>query len=212
MASLRRHQCLIYAGSPIQYLPAVTAAICRKLKENQRCLYLNSIPMVAGLRSYLAATGLDVAQHEQKGSLILSSDQDHLVNGHFAIEHMMQTLQNALEEARGDGYAGMWATGDMSWEFGPDRDFSKLVEYEWQLEEFFRSNPDFGGVCQYHADTLPWQCLHHGVATHPAIFVNDTLSRINPDYVPRIKFQPDRLQSHRLELALANLLRPEDVN
>ena len=30
-----------------------------------------------------------------------------------------------------DGYSGLWATGDMSWEFGPAKDFSMLLEYEW---------------------------------------------------------------------------------
>lgn len=212
MASLRRHQCLVYAGSPIQHLPAVTAAICRRLKENYRCLYLNSAPMVAGLRSYLAAAGLDVARYMDNGSLVLSSEQDHLIDGHFVIDHMLNTLLGALEETRSMGYSGMWATGDMTWEFGPDKDFSKLLEYEWQLEELMRQNPDLGGVCQYHADLLPRECMHTCLATHPAIFVNETLSRINPDYVPPLQFRPDQLPSHKLELALSNLLRAEDAN
>lgn len=50
---------------------------------------------------------------------------------------MMQTLADAFSQAMNDGYAGLWASGDMTWEIGGDKDFSRLLEYEWRLEEFF---------------------------------------------------------------------------
>jgi hypothetical protein len=43
----------------------------------------------------------------------------------------------------------------MTWEFGRARDFSRLLEYEWRLEEFFQKHPELEGICQYYADTLP---------------------------------------------------------
>ena len=43
----------------------------------------------------------------------------------------------------------------MTWELGPDKDFSRLLEYEWRLEEFLRANPRMGGICQYHVDNIP---------------------------------------------------------
>lgn len=68
---------MIYDGSPAGYLPALAATIRQKLNENYRCLYLNSPPMVAGLRSYLFAIGVDVPQEVLKGTLILSSGDGH---------------------------------------------------------------------------------------------------------------------------------------
>jgi hypothetical protein len=44
------------------------------------------------------------------------------------IYRMLGILSAAVDQALNDGYQGRWATGDMSWEFGPERDFSKLVE------------------------------------------------------------------------------------
>jgi hypothetical protein len=78
-----RHQCLIYEGSPSQHLPALAATLKQKLDDNYRCLYLNSPVMVAGLRSCLAARGLDVFHHTSKGSLVLSSERHHLLEGCF---------------------------------------------------------------------------------------------------------------------------------
>src|SRR5581483_7714705 len=118
MQQLSRHQCLIYRGSPAQHLPALAALMRRKLAERHRCLYLDSPPMVAGLRSYLAAAGVDVAHEVEKRSLILSSDQGHLVNGQFDPDLMLRSLEEAVQQALSDGYEGLWATGDMTWEFG----------------------------------------------------------------------------------------------
>ncbi len=117
MESAPRHQCLVYQGAPSQHLPLVAPVIREKLEQNYRCLYLNSAPMVAGMRSYLAAAGIDVAHESAKGSLVLSSEQQHLRGGLFDADAMLQSLEDTLRQALRDGYAGLWATGDMTWEF-----------------------------------------------------------------------------------------------
>ena len=180
-----RHQCLIYEGSPSSHLPVLASVVRDKLNENHRCLYLNSPPMVAGLRSYLFAAGVNVPHEIMKGSLVLSSDTGHLLNGRFDVDHMLSVLNEAVDQALNEGYQGLWATGDMSWEFGPEKNFSKLLEYEWRLEEYFQKQPALSGICQYHTDTLPHTTVQDGLSTHQAIFINDTLSRLNPFYVQR---------------------------
>ncbi len=179
-----RHQCLIYEGSPAIHLPALAAIVRKKLSENYRCLYLNSPPMVAGIGSYLAAIGVDVAHEMAKTSLVLTSHLGHLVNGHFDVDRMMHSLEDAVRQALGDGYRGLWATGDMGWEFGQKKDFGKLLEYEVRLEEYFNKQPHLCGICQYHADTLPHEVVQQGRLTHQSLFVNETLSRLNPHYAP----------------------------
>lgn len=179
-----RHQCLLYSGAPSVHLPAVAAALRQKLHENYRCLYLNSPPMVAGIRSYLAAAGIDVAEAIGSTSLVLSSDRDHVTSEGFDLDSMLAQLADALSNALRDGYDGLWATGDMSWEFGPQQDFSKLAEYEWRLEQFLRAHPAAGGICQYHADALPSAVMRQGLVAHQSIYVNETLSRLNPYFAP----------------------------
>lgn len=184
-----RHQCLIYEGAPSGSLSALAAVIRDKLNANHRCLYLNSPTMVAGMRSYLAAAGVDVQSCIAKGSLVLSSALDHLVDGSFHCEQMMRKLDDAVKQSLNDGYQGLWATGDMSWEFGPDKDFKKLLEYEMNLEKYFREQPCLSGICQYHVDALPREAVQQATLTHQSFFINNTLSRLNPDYLP-----PERVQ------------------
>jgi hypothetical protein len=183
----------------------VSRVLRERLEQNDCCLYLNSPPMVAGMQSYLAAAGVDVAHEVGKGSLLLSSEQRHLRGGIFDADLMLHTLAEALEQALRDGYAGLWATGDMAWEFGPRRDFSRLLEYEWRLEEFFRTHLQLGGICQYHADTLPADAMRHGLIAHPTIFVNETLSLINPHYLRPESFTSEALEDPEIESVLSRL-------
>jgi hypothetical protein len=182
--SLRcRHQCLIYQGAPSRHLPALIPVLKHNLEKNYRCLYLDSPPMIAGMRCYLSAAGIDVEVEVAKGRLLLSSDQRHLDSGKFSVNRMLRTLNDAVQQSVLDGFNGLWATGDMTWEFGPDQNFSKLVEYECKLEDFIRQNPEFSGICIYHAETLPCEAVRHGLTTHRSLFFNETLSRINPHFV-----------------------------
>jgi MEDS: MEthanogen/methylotroph, DcmR Sensory domain len=184
MSQMSRHQCLVYEGSPSGHLPALVRAIRDKLKDNYRCLYLNSPPMVAGVRSYLFAGGIDVPKEIMKGSLVLSSEQGHLKNGRFDIDRMLEMLSGAVNQALNEGYRGLLGTGDMSWEFGPEKDFSKLVEYERRLEDLFQEHPTLFGICQYHTDTLPPETAQAGVLTHKSFFLNETLSRLSSHHFP----------------------------
>ena len=154
MEEMPRHQCVIYDGSPARLLPAIAASITQRLRDNLRCLYLNSPAMVAGVRSYLFAAGVDPDDEVAKGRLILTSDQSQITDGYFDASVMIRQLEEAVSQAVKDGFDGLWATGDMGWEMGRDCDLKKLVDYEFQLEELFQRHTMLYGLCQYHHGTL----------------------------------------------------------
>lgn len=181
-----RHQCLIYEKSPSDYLQPLARSIIANLKANNRCLYLNSPAMVAGTRCALAAEGLDLIAEIEKGALTLSSDQSHLSNGLFDVERMLVLLETAVSGALADGYAGLWASGDMTWELGGEANLDKLVDYEHRLDMFMRNNSALRGVCQYDGKTLPLLVVETGLRSHPGIYVNETLSHINSKYRAQI--------------------------
>jgi hypothetical protein len=187
-------------GSPVQHLPALAALIIEKIKANHRCLYLNSPPMVAGIRSYLAAAGMDVQQQTKSGALALSSDQDHLLNGRFDVDRMLWLLMDAVHQAQSDGYAGLWAAGDMTWEMGGENNLSKLIEYECRLETVFQEHPALCGICQYRTKTLPSDLIQAALYTHKAVFINETLSRMNPYYIPPESLAHRRLNTSSTEI------------
>ena len=172
----------IRTGEVILQNTALAAKMREMLHANYRCLYLNSPAMLAGMSSYLAAQGVDVALEKVKNRILLSSDQAHLSGGAFDVGQMLNKLELAVVQAVKDGYKGLWASGDMMWEFGTERNLPKLGEYERRLEELFHKQPALCGVCQYHCDLLPPEILRWALLTHRALFVDETLSRINPHY------------------------------
>ncbi|HEY5056778.1 MAG TPA: MEDS domain-containing protein [Acidobacteriaceae bacterium] len=184
-----RHQCLVYDGAPSRHLAALARTISERLAGDFRCMCFDSPPMMAGMRSYLAAEGVDVAHDVALGRLVFVSERSHLVDRRFEIARMTDGLSVALDDALDAGFRGLWCTGDIAWEFGPERDFSSLLEYERQLDAFIDAHPEFGGVCQYHRDTLPSQAVEAGLLCHPRIFVDQTLSLVNPRFISRESFR-----------------------
>jgi hypothetical protein len=209
MEQVHRHHCLVYEGSPSRHLPVLAAALCEKLDQNYRCFYLNNPEMVAEMRACLEARGLDVEDELRLGTLFLSSDRHHLKNGQFDTDAMLRDLGSAVRQALTDGFSGLWASGDMAWEFGPERDFSQLLDYEWKLEQFMQKTPEFTGVCQYHAHTLPRQTMRQGLLAHPSIFINESVALVNPHFLHQHAFTPQAEKSLEVESALDRLLQLE---
>ena len=197
METESRHQCMVYEGSPSQKLPMLAAIIQHKLDDGYRCLYLNSAPMVSGMRSTLAAMGIDVASEEAKERLILSAEPVSAGKA-FDSKVMLGILENTLNQALKDGYKGLWASGDMTWEFGPENDFSKLLEYELGLEEIFSRRKELCGICQYHKDTLPQDVMRQSLLAHPSVVISETLRRINPHYL-KSSWPADLNTTHKLD-------------
>lgn len=187
MIGTARHQCFVYDGPPSAHLADISRTLLQKLAAQRRCLYLNSPPMVAGMRCHLAAAGLDLDEEQEKGALVLTSDQDHLVDGEFDVDRMIHLLEEATEQARADGFAGLWASGDMSWEFGRAANLHKLEEYERRLEDFIVSHESLSGICLYHRATLPSHAIETALITHPSLYYGASLSRLNRRYYQHLK-------------------------
>src|SRR5262249_19754969 len=117
------------------------------------------------------------------GALILSADQGHMVDGEFDPAAMLKTLSATVAQARADGYHGLWATGDMLWEFGAPKNLSKLLAYELGLEAFCRAEPCMSGICQYHRETLPAEAVQVALYAHKTLYINDVLAKTNPNYL-----------------------------
>jgi hypothetical protein len=119
---------------------------------------------------------------------------------------MPGNLNPCWDQAIKDDYKGMWASGDMTWEFGPAKDFSRLMEYEVGLEEMFQRRQELCGICQYHHDTLPLEAMRQGLLIHPTIVINETLKVINPHYL-KSNWPADLNTNEKLDEMITELCR-----
>ena len=207
-----RHQCLVYDGPPSQHLPRLVPMLMAKLADNHRCLFLGSPDMVALMRTELSTAGLDLLKLLDRGALILSTDQSHLVNGVFDSDSMLAMLKKTVDQALADGYKGLWATGDMTWEMGSSQNLKRLLEYECGLEKLFRTLHGLSGVCQYHRDTLPLDIVGNALYTHQTVYVSHTLQRVNPYFLQPESLQenPPHPKTYEIEMMLQAVTVPDD--
>lgn len=59
------------------------------------------------MQSRLYVGGINVKEEIMSGRLVLSSDNTHLVDGHFDVDRMKGMLEQALNQALYDGYQGV---------------------------------------------------------------------------------------------------------
>ena len=71
----------------------------------------------------------------------------------------------------------------------------------------FQTHPALSGVCQYHADTLPREVLREGLLTHRSLFINETLSRLNPYFVEREAFTAASCDRTALDKMISDLCK-----
>jgi signal transduction histidine kinase len=182
-SEVSRHKCLIYEGDPTEQLPVVIPLLKEGLQDNWRCIYLGKPESVDMIRAGLMAHSIDVAGEVDRGKLMLSSSREKLGNGSFHPHEMVEYLGTLVDRAVEDGYRGLCATGDMKWEFGSDKNFGLLLEYEALLEQMLRDKP-VRAVCQYHKDILPAQVVHDALLTHRSAYIGNMLSGDNLYYIP----------------------------
>lgn len=182
-SEVSRHKCLIYDGQPSEQLPVVVPLLLQGLSENWRCLYLGDPETVEIVRAALTARGTDVAGETARGALVFSSDRSHLEGGGFDPRAMVGMLRGLIDQAVKDGFQGLCATGDMMWELGSVKNFSRLLEYEALLEQVFREKP-LMGICQYRRDTVPARAIEDALLTHRSACIGGALERDNLFYLP----------------------------
>jgi hypothetical protein len=120
---------------------------------------------------------------------------------------MIQSLKETLNRAIRDGYVGLFATGDMSWELGMETEPAKLLEYEWRLEKLFHERTELSGICQYHVGSLPPEMMRHSLLSHPSIFISAKESLTNPHYLQPESFIHEAAANARLDSAIDRLCK-----
>jgi hypothetical protein len=175
------HICTLYA-SPEEQLQAAAEYIKAGLGRGERCLYICDEHTVEKLPTALQKDGIDVANEEARGALLLVTKSDvHLKGGHFAADRMISLLHQTVKDALDAGFSGLCIGGDMAWVMDLAPGTEELAEYESRVNEFFAKNRALG-LCQYNRKTLLHEFLDHCIATHRVIRIEGPIALENPFY------------------------------
>lgn len=79
-----------------------------------------------------------------------------------------------------------------------------------ELEALFQKRKELQGICQYHYDTLPPDVMKRGLLMHRTVFINETLSRLNPYYVHSALPSENMIANPLLDKMIAELCQSND--
>lgn len=179
-----QHICAIFDTAEEQ-LALAAVYVADGLGKRERCLYVADSPAhLEQFRSKLVAAGIDVANVESSAALLLlTKAQAHLFDGRFDSERMLRMLNEAVEAALNDGFAGLRTCGDMSWLLDDAPGTLHVIEYESLLNEFFQHVRGLG-MCQYDRHNVPEALLEQaGIQVHSTVVV-DGIHKANPFFDP----------------------------
>lgn len=193
------HQCLIYKGGVEEALRVVTPWLRAGLREGMRAMYVADPSTLRAVEEALERDGVCVEDERRRGALILSADRPQLQGGAFVPRRMLELVSGAIDDALAAGFKGLYATGDMTWEFGHIDNYKVLLEYEALLDRANRGRP-LSAICQYPLDAIPKAAVREAVLCHRTIHVGRFMCVENQSYVkPAVLLSEPELVSHRRE-------------
>lgn len=200
------HVCALFSNGQEQETVAAQF-IAAGLRAGERCLFVGASP--AALERFgdrLRAEGLDAAAEQRRGALLLlTTAQAHLVDGCFDSERMLRMLNQAVEDALNDGFAGLRTCGDMTWLLDDAPGSHQVVEYEALVTELFRKARALA-MCQYDRSRLPAEIIDYALATHGTVVIDGAHVR-NPFAEPEVaaatrSARPDRVPPRIAQLQM----------
>ena len=165
-----QHLCLFHEGCTAAQ-DTIVPFFRDGLARDERCLFIAEADSVGETLALLASCGIDARGAIDRGALqILSPRAAYLPHGRFEPQAMLEMLERRTDEALADGYAGLRASGDMSWALGPEAVTEQLIEYEAVLNDV-ASRRAFIAICRYDLHRFPPEIMRDILRVHPQVVI-----------------------------------------
>jgi hypothetical protein len=200
---LGSHACLFYEDQEEQ-LAIAAEYIKQGLARNERCLYLCDERTVEEVVAALDAAGIDVPREREREALVMLTVDEMLPSGSFDAEAALATLSAGVEQALAAGFAGLRATGEVTWLLHGGAATEPAIDYESRMNQYYPTARAMA-LCQYNHARLPAALLDGGLRTHPHVIVEGDVAA-NVFYEPPVIFNGkprDRLRWKLVQLLAA---------
>lgn len=125
---------------------------------------------------------------ESKQLDVLASEETYLKGGNFAAEKMLNMLEEALIQAKNEGYTSVRACGEMVWALSGVPGTDELIEYEARLN-LLTPKHSCSLVCMYDISRFSGKLFSDVLSTHSHVILSGKIHK-NPYYIEPLKFLP----------------------
>ncbi|GLW07174.1 hypothetical protein Misp01_23040 [Microtetraspora sp. NBRC 13810] len=150
-----------------RHLKALARFVRSGLNRNDQVLYFTDTFLPDAFLAALDAYGVAVAAPQRTGQLqVTIASESYLAGGAFDAERALRGWNKAIDEARGQGYAGLRVAADMGWTVRPVPGVDNLAWYEAQANRIF-SGAEAIALCCYDRRLFTAAELDRVGAAHP---------------------------------------------
>ncbi|HEY2729385.1 MAG TPA: MEDS domain-containing protein [Polyangia bacterium] len=143
------HLCFPYESED-EKRTTLVAFVRDGLARRERCVYIGTLADQSELLRSLEAAGVRVARALERGALVLKTQAEtYLRSGRFDPDDAVRVLEELVETALADGYAGLRGTGEASAPVS-DELWPLVLRYESLVNERLGRSP-FLGMCRLPA-------------------------------------------------------------
>ena len=135
-------------------------------EQNKLCIYATPDCPEKAIDDF-NAYGFDIQQAVANGSFkVFDMQQTYLPHGTFAVDFMLNNVEQFIEDAAKQGFNGTHTAGEMSWLYDQPDLWYEAIHYEGSINELQDCYPSFTGLCLY--------------PTGKSTFIEDLALRIHP--------------------------------
>lgn len=193
------HICAFFDSSDQQY-DIMLPFFSEGLTQHEQILAIADRANHPDHRKRAKAHGIEVEIEEASGSYKLADyEESYLRDQRFAAESMYDFVEQALIDAKAQGYRALRACGDMSWALSELEGTDQLIEYEARLNLLHEAH-NHTLICAYDVNSFSGRTLLDVLSTHPLVILNGKLHE-NPYYQPPLSFLKDLLRRDSAPLA-----------
>ncbi|MDI6831137.1 MAG: MEDS domain-containing protein [Actinomycetota bacterium] len=180
------HLCHLYASRGERQKTALSF-LYRGLERGEKTVYVGDRKSRAAITEGLAEMGVDVPSCLASGQLMtLPAEETYLPEGTFDPAVTLGFWTRLEEMARGEGWAGLRAAGEMSWVLTRPPGWEKFVEYEAEVNRLPAAE-NCVLLCQYDRAAFDPRFLLDLLRVHPLVAVDGEVFD-NPYYLPPGEF------------------------
>jgi len=195
---LGEHTCALYDNDADRR--AVVGRVLRDgLQRNMKILYVADGAAIDQIRGWFG-----LSEEEHAGRVTFGQADDcYGKGGRFDPDCMIDHVNCEIKKAEAEGFAGLLATGEMSWALRGIPGSERLMEYEAKLNRVYPGSRG-AGLCQYDMRLFPPARSLDVLRAHPkAVVGRQTYDNLY--YLPPEEMLSDRREEAELQRWIGNL-------
>ena len=173
--SLGDHIAFFYRDDAEQ-LQVIMPYVKHGLESNQRCLYIAEDNNVSSILCNLQEAGVNVEEQQSRGALVVrTKGETYLRHGVFEPGRMIAELKEEVRKSLSMGFAGLRATGEMTWALDLPSALCCVLDYELRISADYPS--EFMALCQYDETRFARTTVDAMAEIHPVVIRRGELRR-----------------------------------